>query len=102
MITLQIVEELAKTYNVVPVTKRLFAGTETPVGLYHKLCGSRPNTFLLESAEQGVWGRFSFIGIGNRGQLSAGDSASWSSDKTALPSGDLSSEPLDALRQMQE
>ncbi len=102
MITLQIVEELAKTYNVVPVTKRLFAGTETPVGLYHKLCGSRPNTFLLESAEQGVWGRFSFIGIGNRGQLSAGDSASWSSDKTALPSGDLSSEPLAALRQMQE
>ena len=102
MITLQIVEELAKTHNVVPVTKRLFAGTETPVGLYHKLCGSRPNTFLLESAEQGVWGRFSFIGIGNRGQLSAGDSASWSSDKTALPSGDLSSEPLAALRQMQE
>ena len=102
MITLEIVQELARTYNVVPVTKRLFAGTETPVGLYHKLCGSRPNTFLLESAEQGVWGRFSFIGIGNRGQISAGDSTSWSSAKTALPVGDLSSEPIDAIRQMQE
>lgn len=32
MITLQILEDLAKTYNVVPVTKRLFAGTETLSG----------------------------------------------------------------------
>ena len=101
MIPLETVEELAKNYNVVPITKRLFAGTETPVGLYHKLCGAKPNTFLLESAEQGVWGRFSFIGIRNRGQLSAGDAASWSSVNNPLPEGDLSSEPLDALRQMQ-
>lgn len=101
MISLETVEQLAESYNVVPITKRLFAGTETPVGIYHKLCGSNPNTFLLESAEQGVWGRFSFIGIGNRGQLTAGDSTVWTSAHNALPSGELSSEPLDALRQIQ-
>jgi anthranilate synthase component 1 len=101
VISLSEVEDLARTYNVIPVTKRLFAGTETPVGLYHKLCGRKPNTFLLESAEQGVWGRFSFIGVGNRGRLSATDVASWDSVHQALPDDAVSSDPIDALRQLQ-
>lgn len=101
MISLQEVEKLAKSYNVVPVMKTLFAGTETPVGIYNKLCGNRPNTFLLESAEQGVWGRFSFIGVNNRGQISAEHEANWLSAHPALPEGELSTEPLAALRQMQ-
>ena len=56
--------------NVIPVIRRLFSGTETPLGLYEKLCGTRPNTFLLESAEQGVWGRFSFVALSHVGNLS--------------------------------
>ena len=60
MLSLDQVRDLAKTYNVIPISKRLFAGTETPLGIYQKLCDQSANTFLLESAEQGVWGRYSF------------------------------------------
>ena len=90
-------------YNVIPVIRRLFSGSETPVGVYQKLCESRPNTFLLESAEQGVWGRYSFIGVKSRGQLVAHhDSVSWVSPEPALPDGQvLSSDPVAALEQMQ-
>ena len=60
--------ELAGTRRVVPVTRRLLADGETPVGVYRKLAGG-PGTFLLESAEQGAgpagtaWSRYSFIGV---------------------------------------
>ena len=45
--------ELARAHRVVPVTRRLLADGETPVGVYRKLAGG-PGTFLLESAEQGA------------------------------------------------
>jgi len=54
--------------RVVPVTRRLLADGETPVGVYRKLAGG-PGTFLLESAEHGAgspgtaWSRYSFIGV---------------------------------------
>jgi anthranilate synthase component 1 len=60
--------ELAATRRVVPVTRRLLADGETPVGVYRKLAGG-PGTFLLESAEQGAgpagtaWSRYSFVGV---------------------------------------
>ena len=86
MISLSEVEALATTYNVIPVVKRLFNGIETPIGLYQKLCGEREDTFLLESAEQGVWGRYSFIGVSSRGTLTASEQrASWHSDHSASP-----------------
>jgi anthranilate synthase component 1 len=59
---------LARTHRVVPVTRRLLADGETPVGVYRKLAGG-PGTFLLESAEQGAgsagtaWSRYSFVGV---------------------------------------
>lgn len=89
--------------NVIPVIRRLFSGSETPVGLYQKLCGERANTFLLESAEQGVWGRYSFIGVSSRGQLVAQDGvANFISTAAALPGGEeLDRDPLRALEQMQ-
>ena len=102
MLSFEQVKYLAKSYNVIPISKKLFAGTETPMGVYQKLCDSRPNTFLLESAEQGVWGRYSFIGVRSRGQLVATEqSVQWISDHNALPSGDLPSDPLDALEALQ-
>ncbi len=101
MISLEEVRGLASRYNVIPITKTLFAGTETPVGLYLKLCGQRPNTFLLESAEQGVWGRYSFIGFSSRGQLIANNEAEWVSSKSPLPNGHLASNPVEALTQIQ-
>lgn len=89
--------------NVIPVIRRLFSGTETPLGVYQKLCGTKPNTFLLESAEQGVWGRYSFVGVASRGQLiSTQEQATWVSDLPALPSGEeLPKDPLAALELMQ-
>src|SRR5262245_49192021 len=38
---------LARAHRVVPVTRRLLADGETPVGIYRKLAGG-PGTFLLE------------------------------------------------------
>ena len=93
---------LARDYNVIPVVRRLFSGTETPLGIYQKLCGDRPGTFLLESAEQGVWGRYSFVGVGSRGSLMATENAEWVSQEVPLPTGQLAAEPIEALRQMQE
>ena len=102
MLSFQEVRDLSNQYNVIPVSKRLFAGTETPLGIYQKLCDQRPNTFLLESAEQGVWGRYSFIGVRSRGQLVATEeSVQWISDQSALPEGDLPEQPLDALEALQ-
>ena len=46
----------AKISNVIPVSRRLLADGETPLGVYRKLAKNAPNTFLLESAEHGVRG----------------------------------------------
>jgi anthranilate synthase component I len=96
-------EELASRYSVIPVVRRLFSGTETPLGIYQKISGSRAGSFLLESAEQGVWGRYSFIGGNSRGTLSerAGKTV-WLSDFAPLPNqAELDPEPLGALEQLQ-
>jgi len=94
--------ELAKSNRVIPVIDTLFSGTETPVGLFQKLCGQRPGTFLLESAAQGVWSRYSFIGVQSRGSLTKnlGEPARWQGTGLAFPPEHNSSEgALDALEQ---
>jgi len=61
---LETFRKLAVERRVIPVTRRLLADGDTPVALYRKLAGDRPNTFLLESAEQGrSWSRYSFVGV---------------------------------------
>ena len=70
--------ELARRHRVVPVTRRLLADGETPVGVYRKLAGG-PGTFLLESAEHGAasggtaWSRYSFIGVRSLATLTEQD-----------------------------
>ena len=49
--------------RVVSVHTRLLADDFTPVGLYHQLCGDRSGTFLFESADNGQWSRYSFVGV---------------------------------------
>lgn len=103
MLSLAEVQALSSRYNVIPLTKKLFASTETPLGIYQKLCGTRPNTFLLESAEQGVWGRYSFIGVSSRGQLVADMDAASFIGGSALPDGgELPAGPLEALEALQQ
>jgi anthranilate synthase component 1 len=93
--------KLAKSNRVIPVIDTLFSGTETPVGLFQKLCGDRPGTFLLESAAQGVWSRYSFIGVQSRGSLTKnlGEPAHWQGTGSAFPQDTSSQGALDALEQ---
>jgi len=44
----------AQTSRVIPVAMRIMADHFSAVGLFNALCGERPGTFLLESAEAGV------------------------------------------------
>jgi len=61
---------LARDRRVIPVVRRLMGDAETPVGVYRKLAGDRPGTFLLESAEHGgVWSRWSIVGAASRATL---------------------------------
>jgi anthranilate synthase component 1 len=60
--------ELARDHNVVPVRARFVVDTETPVSAFLKLRGEGPS-FLLESAEQGRLGRWSFLGVRPRAIL---------------------------------
>jgi anthranilate synthase component I len=63
--------ELAREANVVPVAYRFVDDCETPVSAFLKLhaaTGGRP-AFLLESAEQGRLGRYSFLGFRPRAVL---------------------------------
>ena len=60
--------ELARDANVVPVRYRFVDDLETPVSAFLKLRGDGP-AFLLESAEQGRLGRWSFLGFRPRAIL---------------------------------
>lgn len=78
--------ELAKSYQVVPIVESVFSGTETPLSIFEKLAADSPGSFLLESAEQGVWSRYSFIGVKNLGFLtSENGSVRWRSNGEAGP-----------------
>ena len=64
--------ELAAEGNVVPVRARFVDDCETPVSAFLKLRAGEPEgapCFLLESAEQGQVGRYSFVGIRPRSVL---------------------------------
>jgi anthranilate synthase component I len=84
--------------RVVPVYARYLADAETAVGLYAKLAQNRPGSYLLESAEQGVWSRYSFIGVRSVATLTERDGqAVWTGHTPAgMPTG---GDPLAAVRE---
>jgi anthranilate synthase component I len=93
---------LAAGHRVIPVTRRLLADDETPVGVFRKLAGDRPGTFLFESAENGrSWSRWSFVGARSAATLTAVDGELvWTGDvPVGLPTG---GDPLAALRTVVE
>ncbi|MBL7500581.1 anthranilate synthase component I [Frankia sp. CNm7] len=89
---------LAAGHAVVPVTRRLLADGETPVGVYRKL-GGGPGTFLLESAEHsGTRSRYSIIGVRAAATLTGADGeARWTGGEPppGVPAG---GDPLAVLR----
>jgi anthranilate synthase component 1 len=78
--------ELARTANVIPIVERFVEDTETPVSAFLKLRGEGPS-FLLESAEQGRLGRYSFIGVSPNSVLrwNAGELAEWEGENALDP-----------------
>lgn len=89
--------------SVVPLIQIVFAGDETPIGLFEKLVKGRSGTFLLESAEQGVWSRFSFIGVQSRASIRQVDGVLHISEpEAALPTNaPLAEDSLQAIQQIQ-
>src|ERR1700760_2413341 len=90
--TLEEARELAAEGNVVPVRARFVDDCETPVSAFLKLrAGEEPGApcFLLESAEQGQVGRYSFVGLRPRAVLrwSDGELSEWVGE-SALTGGD--------------
>lgn len=94
--------ELAEHHRVVPVTRRLLADDETPVGLYRKLAADQRGTFLLESAAHGEsWSRWSFVGARSAAALSEVDGrAHWTGTvPDGMPGADgTETDPLRVLR----
>ena len=101
------VNELAKTHRVIPVIETLFSGSETPLSIFEKLAADKPGSFLLESAQHGVWARFSFIGVNNRGLLiqDSNGKVLWKSKSNEAPlatgSFDLPESALEAVAAIQ-
>ena len=60
--SLEQVRELAREHNLIPVRETFVDDCETPVSAFLKLRENGP-AFLLESADQGRVGRYSFIGF---------------------------------------
>ncbi len=95
--------ELATLGKVIPIYLKVFGGNETPVGLYEKLTLDKSGTFLLESAEQGVWSRYSFIGISSRTTFLESENGFTINDaQLAIPTGAIDeTKPLDAIKKVQ-
>lgn len=105
---LQQVRDLATKHKVVPIIETLFSTTETPLSIFEKLAADKTGSFLLESAEQGVWARYSFVGVNNRGSLlqNDGGEVKWHSADglSPLPSQaeSLDTSALGAVNQIQQ
>lgn len=94
---------LARVGKIVPIYVEVFGGNDTPIGIYEKVSRNRSGTFLLESAEQGVWSRYSFIGVSSRNSLiKKGPDLKISHPELAMPEGGISNgKPLDIIREIQ-
>jgi anthranilate synthase component I len=62
--SLEVARELARHHNLIPLSATFIDDLQTPVSAFLKLRDADPDqpSFLLESAEQGRVGRYSFIG----------------------------------------
>lgn len=62
-LTLKEVKDLAKNYNMVPLSRELFSDILTPIQILKILQDSGKEFFIFESVDTGAaWGRYSFLG----------------------------------------
>jgi anthranilate synthase component 1 len=85
----------AADHGSVPVFTELLGDTATPVGVYARVAG--PGSFLLESAEQGRWGRYSFVGLDPVWTLTGRDGTFSFTGEVPGGVADDATGPLDAL-----
>lgn len=97
MITLNQFREYAQVFNVIPVARKISSKELTPLTIYSRLTAHQSGTFLLESAESGIYSRYSFIGVNSEATLTEVDGqAVWLG---VMPAGaPVGMSPLDALR----
>ena len=97
LISLEEFRGYARDFNVIPVARKLVSKNETPLSIYEKLTQNRSGTFLLESAEAGIWARYSFIGVNSEATLTEKNGlATWLG---VMPAGAPTGiDPLSALR----
>ena len=86
--------ELAREGNAIPVRMSFVDDCETPVSAFLKLRTDGP-CFLLESAEQGRLGRYSFLGFSPRAILRWHDAvlSEWPGDASAEASHERAAVP---------
>jgi anthranilate synthase component 1 len=107
MISFEQARELANSYRVIPLVRTLFSGSETPLSIFGKLAADTNGGFLLESAEQGVWSRYSFIGVSNLGVLFKKEDKVWWEQSEPSSTGNLiesliaDNEGLEAISSLQ-
>ncbi len=102
--------ELRAKQRVVSVCRELFADADTPVNIYRKVAADRPGTFLLESAAQGIFDRYSFVGVASFGVLTERDGkAHWQparqhgiTEQRLLPGGVAELDPVAAVAAVYE
>lgn len=64
------IEELSSEYDVIPITKEVYADIITPITLLRKISAISNRYYLLESVEGGEkWGRYSFIGFNPKSRI---------------------------------
>ena len=64
MITLEEVKQIAKGYEVVPISGEILADIRTPMEVLRILKGTSSHCYMLESVEkQEKWGRYTFLGF---------------------------------------
>ena len=100
---LEAARALSSGSNVIPLRRTFIDDCETPVSALLKLRGEGP-TFLLESAEQGRLGRWSFLGFRPRSVLrwSDGVLSEWGADYSPITEPDQSVEAPDPYRAVAE
>lgn len=91
------IEELAKSYNTIPVSREIYADVTTPILLLRKLASRSSRYYLLESVEGGEkWGRYSFLGYDPVQRVACRDGV------VTIEDGDcgriVTDKPLDVLR----
>lgn len=88
-----------KDYQLIPVSKEIYADSITPITLLRKLAVNNNQYYLLESVDNGeTWGRYSFLGYKPSIHLTCKDNVV--TVKRENTKEVLAKEPMEALREL--